>query len=434
MQVPFKYSIREKEEGNKNMGESQHMHPPYVYSALSSPHSIRLLRLHDAASFDDQVECSIETHELDADARPPYTALSYTWGGSSRDETIVVTSAGLHDGAVVPVTPTLTEALRYMREFQRDRDRDRDDTSSGSSSGNDSGNDSSAWWWVDMVCIDQTNVAERSQQVALMRDIFQAAATTTAWLGPAADGSDELMAHLVGEGGGRQALRAWAGSAAGRAAVASFQGRAYWGRAWVIQEVCVSRAVVLACGRRTAAWRALDAAHKWLWTYPHAHSTPDLRVLRQRFQGRDRQPDRSRTYDGASPGLTLGFLVYRASAARCSDARDKVFALLGLVTSGHGAALVPDYSMSPCAVFAAAIRATEKDVTRPPAPASGSSRGRWRRADSFRKKLVLITEEIRENPHNPLNDDDGVRLGCDGSGCGTWELCWRYCGIALHLE
>lgn len=412
------------------MGESQHMHPPYVYSALSSPCSIRLLRLHDAASFDDPVECSIETHELDSDARPLYTALSYTWGGSSRDETVLVTSAGLGDGAVVPVTSTLTEALRYMREFRRDRDRNRDDTSSGSGSGSDS----SAWWWVDMVCINQTDVAERSQQVALMRDIYQAAATTTAWLGPAADGSDELMSHLAGEGAGRKALLAWKRSAAGRAAVAAIQGRAYWSRAWVIQEVCVSRAVVLACGRRTAAWRALDAAHKWLWSYPAAHATPDLRVLRQRFQGRDRDQDRNPGRDRGSPGLTLGFLVYRASPARCSDARDKVFALLGLVTSGHGAALVPDYSMSPCAVFAAAIRATEKDVTRPPPPASGPSRGRWRRADSFRKKLVLITDEIREHPHNPLNEDDSLRLGCDGSGCGTWELCWRYCGIALHLE
>lgn len=385
------------------MDKSQPPPRAYAYRSLSSPKSFRLLRLHDAASFEDPVECTLEAHELDGGRRPAYTALSYTWGGSSRDEAIAVAA----DGAAVGVTPTLVEALRHMRELQRDRD--------------DAGGGGGAWWWVDMVCIDQDNLDERSRQVAMMRDIFQTATSTVAWLGPAGDGSDELMGHLAEKApphSSRRDFRAWKGSAGGRAAIEAFQGRAYWGRAWIIQEVCVSREVVLACGRRTAAWRALDGAHKWLRTYPRAHSTPDLRVLRRRFQEQD---------------LHLGFLVYRAGAARCANARDKVFSLLGLVTGGQGARIAPDYSMSPCAVFAAAIRAAEADLGQSRSEA-GPSRGRWRRADSFRKKLVVIMDEIRAHPHQPLDEDDGARLGCEGFECGMWELCWKFSGIALQLE
>lgn len=381
------------------MNESQPLQHSHSYQALSSPQAFRLVRLHDAPCFEDPVQCSIKVYELDGEDVPAYTALSYTWGCSSRDTT-VATSA---EGAFVRVTATLVEALRYMRELQQGRE----DSCSGT------------WWWVDMICINQDSLEDRNQQVARMRDIFQMATKTVAWLGPARDGSDQLMDHLAGTApSSRRDFRAWKASPEGRAAVNAFQNRPYWGRAWIIQEVCVSREVVLACGRRRAPWQALHGAHNWLRTYPQAHSTPDLRVLRQRFQARD---------------LQLGFLVYRAAGAQCANAQDKVFSLLGLVTSGQGTRIVPDYAMSPCAVYAAAIRAAEADVGHIRSE-NGPGRGRWRRADSFRKKMLLITDEIRAHPHDPLAEDDSVRLGCDGLECGMWELCWKYGGIALQLE
>ncbi|KAL7944943.1 heterokaryon incompatibility protein domain-containing protein [Trichoderma barbatum] len=37
--------------------------------------------------------------------------------------------------------------------------------------------------WTDGICIDQTSTAERSAQIALMRDIYKQAAEVVVWLG-----------------------------------------------------------------------------------------------------------------------------------------------------------------------------------------------------------------------------------------------------------
>lgn len=38
--------------------------------------------------------------------------------------------------------------------------------------------------WIDALCIDQTNLAERSEQVGMMRSIYQKAQLVISWLGP----------------------------------------------------------------------------------------------------------------------------------------------------------------------------------------------------------------------------------------------------------
>lgn len=41
-----------------------------------------------------------------------------------------------------------------------------------------------AWCWIDQICIDQSNLAERSSQVSLMGRIYSSAFFTLVWLGP----------------------------------------------------------------------------------------------------------------------------------------------------------------------------------------------------------------------------------------------------------
>ncbi|KAM0436147.1 hypothetical protein ACHAPT_003039 [Fusarium lateritium] len=47
--------------------------------------------------------------------------------------------------------------------------------------------------WVDQVCIDQNNHAEKADQVLLMAEVYTKAEQVLVWLGPEADRSDELM-------------------------------------------------------------------------------------------------------------------------------------------------------------------------------------------------------------------------------------------------
>lgn len=48
------------------------------------------------------------------------------------------------------------------------------------------------WIWADAICIDQSKLAERSQQVQLMRQIYQSASVVLVWLGPR-ENTDQIL-------------------------------------------------------------------------------------------------------------------------------------------------------------------------------------------------------------------------------------------------
>lgn len=50
--------------------------------------------------------------------------------------------------------------------------------------------------WIDGICIDQTSTAERSAQVALMRDICKQAADVGVWLGEEDEASKTAIQYL----------------------------------------------------------------------------------------------------------------------------------------------------------------------------------------------------------------------------------------------
>jgi len=110
---------------------------------------IRLLTLSPGQS-DEQLRCSLSTMSLAT--HPVYNALSYVWGDP------VYTGNNLTiDGHPFSITPNLHSALRHLRQ------------ASG-------GYDCQVPLWVDALCINQGDMDERSQQVAMMRDIYTSAA------------------------------------------------------------------------------------------------------------------------------------------------------------------------------------------------------------------------------------------------------------------
>ena len=125
---------------------------PYVHSPLSETRSIRIIQLLPAKSSTWPIACGLE--EASLDAKPEYTALSYAWDGQQLDCPIVCS------GRRLLVTRNCQAALRQLRHST-----------------------DFLHLWIDSICIDQTSGDERSQQVALMGEIYKSAHQVIVWLG-----------------------------------------------------------------------------------------------------------------------------------------------------------------------------------------------------------------------------------------------------------
>lgn len=133
-----------------------------MYDALDvERHEIRLLRILPAQETLNQIECVISPLSLHDD--PIYNALSYVWGDPNITITISV------NGQPFPATKNLAAALHGLRAKGVD-----------------------GLLWVDAICIDQSSIEEKNQQVPLMRDIYVKAQKTLVWLG---EGSEQ--GHLA---------------------------------------------------------------------------------------------------------------------------------------------------------------------------------------------------------------------------------------------
>lgn len=149
---------------------------------LSDPSAeIRLLELRPASSYSDHLYCRIFTAPISQ--VPSYIALSYAWGDNTKTHAISVGNQ-VNDGSgcveiasstSLPLTSSLDTCLRHIRELQH-----REQIESKA-------------MWIDQICINQEDDEEKSSQVLLMKVIFSSASQVIVWLGPAADGSDQVM-------------------------------------------------------------------------------------------------------------------------------------------------------------------------------------------------------------------------------------------------
>lgn len=124
----------------------------YEYQPIDTElHEIRLLHLYPGQRLDD-ISCHLTSVLLDE--KPKFEALSYVWG-DSRDILSIDLSGRTH-----AVTRNLEAALRRLRWKNIER-----------------------IVWVDQLCINQEDVEEESQQVALMQQIYQTCEGALFWLG-----------------------------------------------------------------------------------------------------------------------------------------------------------------------------------------------------------------------------------------------------------
>lgn len=137
---------------------------PFEYQTLSGSSQIRVVSILPGKP---DTAINLELEHVDLDSDPKYECLSYAWGIDDRDQTIIL------NGSAFSVSSTLYTALEHLRHETHE-----------------------CKIWIDAISINQSNLAERSSQVAVMRRIYQNAARVNVWLGPATESSEQAMAFL----------------------------------------------------------------------------------------------------------------------------------------------------------------------------------------------------------------------------------------------
>jgi hypothetical protein len=147
------------------------MSSSYHYSDLLEG-SIRLLRLlprDPAANGESRINCRFFHFALlDSRTAHPFEALSYAWGSEENPHSISV------DGCNFLVRANLYSALVHLQDDFIER-----------------------ILWIDALCINQQNNAEKGQQVQSMAKIYAKASRAIVWLGEAtANGGDAALDYV----------------------------------------------------------------------------------------------------------------------------------------------------------------------------------------------------------------------------------------------
>ena len=323
-------------------GVAQHSpYPPrerynlYRYSPIDKGTSeIRLMTLLPDV-FGSKICITIKKLEPSKSLKPVYEALSYTWGSVTDHEYVYVQED--KGEKALAVTPNLAEALRYLRYEDRPR-----------------------VLWIDAICVDQTNTAERGHQVLRMADIYRQATRVIIWLGPERDDSTLAMQELIALGATIEVdwatgiIKPLSGDPYNQwleeplpltkdrkilAAIDRFFDRSWFKRLWIWQEVRLADVgAVMICGGECMLWHTFrNAIFSLNGKGGHSFNTVELMDLCEY---------------GQSP-RPLSDLLYNSRHAQCSDERDRVYAISNLTSDFSR--FEPDYSKTTKDVFKSVV-------------------------------------------------------------------------------
>ena len=293
---------------------------------------VRLLRFQPGSGNED---ISVNIEVFDLDSAPAFNAISYTWGTEPPQHVIRI-----YDVSVF-VRPNCHYALWQARQrFPGSR------------------------VWLDAICIDQSDLAEKASQVAIMGDVYAKADIVLACIGPADESSDGIRTALTNldavvqdlpdEWWDVMELQQWQppqDEPTTWRLMAQFNdvcNRPYFSRVWIIQELFggIDRIIIL-CGSYQLDWDRLTDLSSRLYKYcgaltgsPYSGSF-EIRISRLRGL--------ITLYDRLGFANPLGILLEDISGFECDDVRDRIFGTLRLVDWPRfgKVAPVPDYQISP---------------------------------------------------------------------------------------
>ncbi|KAK0374398.1 heterokaryon incompatibility protein [Colletotrichum limetticola] len=314
-----------------------------------------------SSHYSNPLKCALSTTPI---ATPRlYKALSYTWGTSRATHSIDI------EGASLLITASLDTALRHIRR-----------------------KDEPVTLWIDQICINQEDGAEKGNQVALMTQIYTKAEQVIVWLGPAENNSDALMECLQEIGQEAADLNIESYLTKERLpllhrimrnenpedpvtmqyqplmakAVAKFRPllhemiawneRVWFTRVWIIQEQALGSDPFFLCGYKTVRLDLIPLA-TLVWdgcmsTLSVPTETSEFRQLLLKAQQRRLSPlmslrRRRRNFvKGIGPGDDFYYVLKKAyvdGAAQVTNIRDRIYGLLSIANDADKLGITPDY-------------------------------------------------------------------------------------------
>lgn len=293
-----------------------------LYQPLPTSESIRLVKL-------DRETASPVCGELictPLKAAPSFFALSYTWGNQKQSSS--VTLNGIH----LQITPGLAAGLQKISSNYELHTRYAPE-----------------YVWIDQICINQNDSAERSRQVQLMDQIYTKSQRTIVWLG-IDEGCAQSAVRLIQRIGDihweeqpsldqkRHQLSGMGESSVNKErhdrlglpdingpewkSMSHFLSRRWFQRAWAVQEIVLStEEPIVLCGDVICSWESIAWAADWL--QKHAYR------LRGLVPSTSLLIHRTLCIRQNLTTCSVAALILYGTAFVATDPRDNLWSLLG---------------------------------------------------------------------------------------------------------
>lgn len=298
------------------------------YKPLSRNSGFRLIKLLASLNVSDPIRCKLVYADLKD--HPPFEALSYVWGTSPDTVRIGV------DNGTLDITTSLAAALRHLRLPDTPR-----------------------LIWADAICINQHNLDEKSNHISYMAEVYRRCTKDLLWLGENPEVLQNARAAMkffgtisgVTERESQMLTDELDSKAYEELQVMEnnleelFAKSSVWKRVWIVQELAHAPDVHLVAGDATLTW---DAVEEFLQPeeYIDRYGIPDA------FHGPFSHEWSIRTWAGGAiafpqimchqrrlvrqpakvEGASMLDVVSRFRYTKSTDPKDKIYALLSLVT------------------------------------------------------------------------------------------------------
>lgn len=323
-----------------------------LYQTLNGSRAeIRLLVLPDRDAADtESISASFRTVSLDES--PEFYALSYVWGSPTMTRPLHVNSTE------VLISPNLEHIIRVLLGHEKGLA-----TVRGKAI------------WIDALCIDQDNIAEKEQQIPLMGQIYRQATRVLMWLGDArghADWAMECMSdpdfYLAASNRNKSQRSPTPDEIRLKLIMEEdLEKRAYWTRVWIGQEIVLANNdPLILCGRHCVPWSHYVNLLQWLPA--NRGEYPEVSQLWDEIKASiPKDPDGSKSswmhrifreayIDLGHREMNLAAVVAFTSKLGASNPKDFIYGCLGMLRPEDARLIIPTYSKSVAEVFKEAFR------------------------------------------------------------------------------